>query len=98
MTVVITYPVDAPVVNDGLSAQLRHMQQAVLALKKRQAGIVLTEELGTMESTGRAITYKPEELKQRIESFRNNYTRLPEVLKGQKLDQGTTDWFMEYVR
>jgi len=97
-TVVITYPVDAPVVNDGLSAQLRHMQQAVLALKKRQAGIVLTEELGTMESTGRAITYKPEELKQRVESFRNNYTRLPEVLKGQKLDQGTTDWFMEYVR
>jgi len=94
----ITYATDAPDVADGLYAKLRHVQQTVLDLKKRQAGIVLTENLGTMESTGRAITYCPDQFVKRIELFRKNYANLPDVLKEQKLDQKAIDWFMEAVK
>lgn len=94
----ITYATDAPDIADGLYAKLRHVQQTVLDLKKRQAGIVLTENLGTMESTGRAITYCPDQFVKRIELFRKNYANLPDVLKEQKLDQKAIDWFMEAVK
>ncbi|MCI1648638.1 MAG: glycoside hydrolase family 31 protein [Bacteroides sp.] len=94
----ITYAADAPDVADGLYAKLRHVQQTILDLKKRQAGIVLTERLGTMESTGRAITYYPDQFVKGIEIFRKNYTNLPDVLKEQKLDQKTIDWFMSAVK
>ncbi len=94
----ITYATDAPDVADGLYAKLRHVQQTVLDLKKRQAGIVLTENLGTMESTGRAITYCPDQFVKRIDLFRKNYANLPDVLKEQKLDQKAIDWFMGTVK
>jgi len=94
----ITYATDAQDIADGLYAKLRHVQQTVLDLKKRQAGIVLTENLGTMESTGRAITYCPDQFVKRIELFRKNYANLPDVLKEPKLDQKAIDWFMEAVK
>lgn len=94
----ITYPKDALDVSDGLYAQLRHVELAVRDLKMRDAGIVLTEDLGTMESTGRSITYYPSEFKQRIETFRKNYANLPEVLKGQKLSEANADWFLNAVK
>lgn len=94
----ITYPKDALDVSDGLYAQLRHVELAVRDLKMRDAGIVLTEDLGTMESTGRSITYYPSEFKQRIETFRKNYSNLPEVLKGQKLSEANADWFLNAVK
>jgi len=90
----IVYPTDAPDVSNGIYAQLRHIQQTVLNLKKQQAGIVLNEELGTMESTGRSITYYPNEFKQRIEAFRSNYSNLPEILKSQNLNEETANWFL----
>lgn len=83
----ITYPADAPIVSDGLYGQFRRIQQAVLELKKHHAGIVLTEALGTMESTGRSITYYPWQFRQRIDVFRTHYSNLLEVLKEQKLNK-----------
>lgn len=93
----ITYPADAPAVADGLIGDFRHISQTVLALKQRDAGIVLTEELGSMESTGRALSYHPEEFNRRISLFRTNFTNLPTVLKGQKLDDSAAKWFLRQV-
>jgi hypothetical protein len=93
----IVYPANAPDVSNGIYAQFRHIQQAVLNLKKQQAEIVLNEELGTMESTGRAITYYPNEFKKRIEAFRNNYSNLPVILKAQNLDQETVNRFLNTI-
>ena len=99
----ITYPSDAPELTDGLISQMRHVRNAVLQLKKQNAGIVLNEGIGTMESTGIAITYYPNELKQQIETFRKNFNNIEELLKEQKagskdLKNEDSDTFLNTVK
>ena len=86
-TVTITYPTDTMDVADGTIGLFRRIYQNNIALKKANAGIIFAEELGTMESTGRAITYHPEQFKQRMEQFRKNLKNLPDLLKKQKLSE-----------
>ncbi|MBP3726900.1 MAG: DUF5110 domain-containing protein [Bacteroidaceae bacterium] len=83
-SVEVQYADDAPDVTDGLAGQFRRVQQNVLHLKKQDANIVLTERLGTMESTGRAITYNPEQFNERVRQFRDNYDDLDSVLSEQQ--------------
>ena len=92
--ITITYPADAPVVTDGLVGKFRHIQQNVVALKYHAAHIVLNEALGTMESTGTAIGYHPEEFAERIAAFRANYANLRQVLKDNKVDDEFAEKFM----
>jgi len=91
----VTYPHDALDVADGSIGKLRRIQQNVLELKKADAGIVLKEELGTMESTGLAIGYYPDQFKSRMETFKKNFANLPEVLKSQGLKQEHIDKFLK---
>jgi hypothetical protein len=93
--VVISYPQDAPdVAEDGLVGKFRHIQQNAIKLKRQNPGIVFTEELGTMESTGMAITYYPSKFSEYIALFRKNYAHLSDVLKAQKLDDNTINDFL----
>jgi len=93
--VVITYPQNAPDVSeDGLIGKFRHIQQNALKLKRQNPGIVFTEELGTMESAGMAITYYPNKFSEYIALFRKNYAHLSDVLKSQKLDDNTINDFI----
>jgi len=95
----ITYPANAPDVSDGLLADMKHIRQAVDACKQIYAGIVWSEEIGTMESTDMALTYYPNEFKQRIELFRKNFANLNELLKAQaKFDEKKTKVFLNIVR
>jgi hypothetical protein len=98
-TVVITYPADAPDLTDGLLAKMRHAEQTAYKYKQRNAGIVWTDSLADMESAGRAITYYPNELTQRVATFRKSFSRLPSLLKAGGLKEDDTKWFlheMEY--
>ena len=90
----VTYPEHALDVADGLTGKFRHIQQNVLDLKNHNAKIILNEALGTMESTGLAITYHPEEFVQRIEAFRKNYENLREALKANKVDDEYAEKFV----
>lgn len=90
----VYYPDDAPVVTDGLVGKFRHIQQQCVALKYRQPGINYGEELGTMESTGIAMTYNPEKQKALVEAFRNNYARLAEVLKNNGIEGKDAEGFL----
>jgi hypothetical protein len=94
----VTYPQDAPDMSDGMIAQMRHIRQAVQAVKQIHAGIVLKEELGTMESTDLSLSYYPNEFKQRVELFRKNFSQLDEILKDQKFDEKSTNLFLQIVR
>lgn len=85
--ITVTYPADAPEVTDGLISQMRHVRAAVLHLKSQNAGVVLNEGIGSMESTGIALSYYPNEFKQRIETFRKNFADLDNLLKDQKLNE-----------
>ncbi len=79
-TVEVTYAPDAIDLADGLMGQMRRIGQNNYRLKRQKAGIVFGEELGTMESTGRAISYYPDRMNELVAAFRANYQRLPQLL------------------
>lgn len=79
-TVEVTYAPDAIDVADGLMGQMRRIGQNNYRLKRQKAGIVFGDELGTMESTGRAISYYPDRMNELVAAFRANYQRLPQLL------------------
>jgi hypothetical protein len=93
----ITYPEDVPELNDGLSGKIRRMQKSISQLKYRKAGIVLSEELGTMESMNREISYYPERFNESIQAFRQHYGNLPEILKKQDISDEIQHWFLQSV-
>jgi alpha-glucosidase (family GH31 glycosyl hydrolase) len=96
-TVEITYPMAETTLTDGLIGKFRRISNSVLELKKRDAGIVLTDRLGSMESDNLKLTYQPEQFAKTIESFRTNYSNLPVVIKEQGLDEPTQQWFIKSV-
>lgn len=96
-TVQITYPAGAPELTDGLYGKFKRLKKSFVAMKYRHAGIDYIEELGNMESIGRAVTYYPAEFNTRIETFRQNYSRLPELLEKQRLNEGDRKWFLQSV-
>ena len=94
--VVITYPEQTADLN-GLAGKFRRLQKSIVALKYKDADIVLNEELGTMESTGRSIEYTPERMNRLVTDFIRNYGKLPEILKQHKLSEENVRWFLESV-
>lgn len=76
----IYYPKDAMSVTDGLIGKFRHIQQGCIAAKSKTPGIVFKDELGTMESTGVALGYYPNDFNSIIQKFRTNYSNLKEAL------------------
>ena len=96
--ITVTYPVDMPEVTDGLLSRMRYIREAVVNLKKQDAGIVLNEGIGSMESTGIALSYYPDKFKQRVSLFRKNFSNLGNLLKEQKLNQQEITDFLNNVK
>ncbi len=94
-TVTVTFPKNAAPVADGLIGKFRHIQQGCVALKNSNPGFVFNEQLGTMESTGVAISYAPQEAEQRIEAFRRNYANLKQVLVESGLKEAEAEQFVQ---
>ena len=93
--VTITFPKNAAPVADGLIGKFRHIQQGCVAVKSRTPGFVFNEQLGTMESTGVAISYAPQEAAKRIEAFRRNYANLKQVLVESGMEEAEADKFIQ---
>ncbi len=94
----ITYPSrQAAEITDGTLARFKHMQKGALALKNRNAWIVMKEPLANLESAGRLISYHPEKFATVMEEFNRNYKRLPELLQANDLDSETCKWFLEEI-
>lgn len=93
--VTIAFPKNATPVADGLIGKFRHIQQGCVALKNSNPGFVFNEQLGTMESTGIAISYAPQEAEQRIEAFRRNYANLKQVLLESGLEEAEAEQFVQ---
>ncbi len=85
--VTLTFPQDALDVADGTIGHFRRIHQNMMEWKERNAGINFKDALGTMESTGLAIGYNPDQFVERIKAFRANYANLEQVLKDQGLDE-----------
>ena len=93
-TIEIQYPTSIPELNDGIVSQFKRFSKAITALKNRDAGIVLTPAMGATEATSIALTYSPERFNELIETFKRNYSQIPEMLKEQKLNEANSQWFM----
>ncbi|MDY4401102.1 MAG: alpha-xylosidase, partial [Prevotella sp.] len=94
-TVTVTFPKNAAPVADGLIGKFRHIQQGCIAIKSRTPGFLFNEQLGTMESTGVAISYAPQEAAERIEAFRRNYANLKQVLVESGMAEAEADKFVQ---
>lgn len=94
-TITIAFPKNATPVADGLIGKFRHIQQGCVAVKSRTPGFVFNEQLGTMESTGVAISYAPQEAEQRIEAFRHNYANLKQVLVESGMAEAEAEQFVQ---
>ena len=64
------------------------MKKSFVEMRYRNASIDYIEELGDMETTGRAVTYDNSSFADRINEFRKNYDSLPELLKKQRRKNG----------
>ena len=96
-TIEIQYPTSIPELNDGIVSQFKRFSKAITALKYRDAGIVLTPAMGATEATSIALTYSPERFNELIETFKRNYSQMPEMLKEQKLNEANSQWFMKAI-
>jgi len=94
-SIVITYPKDELNVADGTLGKFRRIQQNCLVAKRDNAKIIFKEELGTMESTGMALSYYPEQFNERIGLFRKNFENLPQILKDNGLSEQQVDKFLK---
>lgn len=96
-TIEIQYSTSIPELNDGIVSQFKRFSKAITALKYRDAGIVLTPAMGATEATSIALTYSPERFNELIETFKRNYSQMPEMLKEQKLNEANSQWFMKAI-
>ena len=94
-TVVITFPADAPDVADGLVGAFRRIYQNNYMLRRNKSYIVFNEELGTLESTGRAISYYPERFAELVAAFRKNYANLPAILEKNDVKGALKDKYLK---
>lgn len=93
----IVYPSTDTTVPDGLYGYTKRMAKAIEALKYRDAGIVLNNDLGNMGSINAAVEYYPEKASTLINRFMENYRNLPEVLKKQGISDDNQKWFLQFV-
>lgn len=67
-------------------------------MRYRNASIDYIQELGDMETAGRAVTYHTDTFADRIKQYQTNYANLPELLKKQGLNENDAQWFLQSVR
>lgn len=82
----VIYPKERTDVADGLIGKFRYIQQLCIRLKQATPGINFDERLGTMESTGVALTYSPRSVAELVALFEGNYANLREVLEANGLE------------
>ena len=90
----IHYPKIIPDINKGMVSQFKLFSKTITALKSRDAGLVLTPDMGYTDQTSISLTYYPERFNELINQFKKNYIRLPEMLKEQKLKEEDINWFL----
>lgn len=96
-TVKVTYDSNQPEINDGLYGKFKRMKKSFVEMRYRNTSIDYIEELGDMETTGRAVTYDNSSFADRINEFRKNYDSLPELLKKQRLNENDIRWFLQSI-
>ena len=64
-------------------------------LRRNKSYIVFNEELGTLESTGRSISYYPERFAELVATFRKNYANLPAILEKNDVKGALKDKYLK---
>ncbi|MGI6231377.1 MAG: TIM-barrel domain-containing protein [Prevotella sp.] len=92
----LTFP-ETSVNLDAVKGRAHRLAKTLEALKYRQADIIFIDELALLGSISESAMYFPERHEQLIQQFNSLYQQLPELLKRQKLNTETSEWFLKQV-
>lgn len=96
-TIVLTYPADRMLADNGFIGKNRRLYRALLALKDRFAGLPFYESLGRLESAGRNISYHPERFAEIMDEYDKNYADLPAILKHNELSDKDAEILLKQI-
>lgn len=96
-TVILNYPSKVPVLADGLLGQMHHIQYLVDEEKVRKNGFIPTDSLADLESIGSALSYFPEQLNERVITFRKSLMLLEGILRENKIQEDNIKWIMHQM-
>lgn len=86
---------DSVDVNNGLVEKMKTLSSATVALKYRNADLLIPSSIGSAEELNRALEYYPSRFYQLIRSFNENYAHIPENVKDMKLSQADEKWYLQ---
>lgn len=86
---------DSVDVNNGLVEKMKTLSEATLALKYRNADLLIPVSVGSAEELNRALEYYPTRFYSLIRDFDRNFARIPENVKGMRLSQVDEAWYLK---
>ncbi len=90
----IAYSSDAQTVGtDGAAGRMRRAGKAVSDLRRNDAGVVLSDDMGILERTPLDITYRPAQLNEILNTFNACYESIPAVLEKMNVNPERTTRF-----
>lgn len=94
--IVMTFPENAEIA-DGTIGNMKRFIDAFGGIKELYSGLEVNEEFGPMSIVYEAIGYAPEKESEILDSFREKFSRLEEVVKNQKMNDKAREQFLKDV-
>lgn len=88
---------DSADVNTGMVKIFRQLTKAIKALKFRDAGIILPEEVGYCEETNLRLQYYPSAFYETLRYFNIHYPGIPDAIR-KSSGPANADWISEFLK
>lgn len=82
-TVIFTFADESQCIDDGLMHQMKEVRNIVSQAKLDDSQFTISHRLGELDTAVRRLSYHPENWKEIIKTFRENYANLTSILKEQ---------------
>ncbi|WEK37874.1 MAG: glycoside hydrolase family 31 protein [Candidatus Pseudobacter hemicellulosilyticus] len=80
---------------NGLPQLFKRLSKATTALKFKNAGLVLPRAWARTEETNLLLEYEPQNFQSLVNSFREQYAHMPELIRTVKLDAAIEEWYLK---
>lgn len=91
----LDFPDTDTVLADGLAAYSRRVGRSIENAKFKEGLSSTIDALAKLGTVNEAASYNPEKVRELADEFMENYRRLPEILKEQKLNDEQIEWFLK---
>lgn len=94
VNVVLTFPENA-MMTDGTLGDMKRFVRLFGDLKNKYADLEVTEDFGPLSVIFETIGYNPGKEREVIASFKDRYSRLPQIIQEQKMPEETREWLLQ---